>query len=78
MTDPGDGPEDIEFREERRRSVMLFFATFGCVYLVYGFQWAGGNPLTEPEPAWAALQFSVALMAILLSHEMENRLLSRR
>ena len=72
MTDPGDGPEDIEFREERRRSVMLFFATFGCVYLVYGFQWAGGNPLTEPEPAWAALQFSVALMAILLSHEMAH------
>ena len=50
----------------------LFFATFGCVYLVYGFQWAGGNPLTEGDAAWAALQFSVALMAILLSHEMAH------
>lgn len=72
MTDPGDGPAELGFREERRRSVALFFATFACVYLVYGFQWAGGNPLTEADAAWSALQFSVALMAILLSHEMAH------
>ena len=77
MTDPGGGPEETEFREERRRSVALFAATFACVYLVYGFQWTGGNPLTEPEAAWAALQFSVALMAILLSHEMAHYWVAR-
>lgn len=72
MTDPGDGPEKSESKGERRRSVALFFATFACVYLVYGFQWTGGDPLSEPDAAWAALQFSVALMAILLSHEMAH------
>ena len=39
--DPGDGPEKSESKGERRRSVALFFATFACVYLVYGFQWTG-------------------------------------
>ena len=72
MTDPGDDPEKSESKGERRRSVALFFATFACVYLVYGFQWTGGDPLSEPDAAWAALQFSVALMAILLSHEMAH------
>ena len=72
MTDLGDGPTELESRAERRRSVALFAATFACVYLVYGFQWAGGNPLTEADAAWAATQFAVALMAILLSHEMAH------
>ena len=44
IDDPGDGPEKSESKGERRRSVALFFATFACVYLVYGFQWTGGDP----------------------------------
>ena len=72
MTDPGDGPEESEFKGERR-SVALFFATFAiAVYLVYPAFNGRGEILGRPDAAWAALQFSVALMAILLSHEMAH------
>ena len=72
MTEPSGEASTKDFRAEQRRSVLLFFATFACVYLVYGYQWTEGSPLTDPQSAWAATKFSVALMAILLSHEMAH------
>jgi membrane-associated protease RseP (regulator of RpoE activity) len=72
LTEPSGEANTRDFKAEQRRSVLLFFATFACVYLVYGFQWTDGNPFTDPQTAWAATKFSVALMAILLSHEMAH------
>lgn len=60
------------------RSVIMFFLTLGSVYLVYGFQWTGGNPLTDASIAWESLQFSTALMTILLCHEMGHYLIAKR
>jgi len=63
---------------EKRIAVVLFVATLVCVYLVYGFQWFGRNPLTDGEAAWASAKFAVALMAILLAHEMGHFIVARR
>ena len=60
------------------RSVVMFVLTLGSVYLVYGFQWTVGNPLTDGQTAWESLQFSVALMTILLCHEMGHYLVAKR
>jgi len=60
------------------RSTIMFFLTLGSVYLVYGFQWTGGSPLTDPSVAWESIQFSVALMTILLCHEMGHYLVAKR
>jgi membrane-associated protease RseP (regulator of RpoE activity) len=57
--------------------VLLFVATFASVFLVYGFQWMGANPLTDAEAAVGSAQFSIALMAILLSHEMAHYWVAR-
>jgi len=57
---------------EQRRAVLLFVATFFSVYAVYGFQWAGSNPFTDADAAWASTKFAVALMSILLAHEMAH------
>ena len=57
---------------EQRRAVLLFVATFFSVYAVYGFQWAGSNPFTDLDAAWASTKFAVALMSILLAHEMAH------
>jgi membrane-associated protease RseP (regulator of RpoE activity) len=57
--------------------VLLFVATFASVYLVFGFQWMGANPLVDAEAAVGSAQFSVALMAILLSHEMAHYWVAR-
>ena len=60
-----------------RRSVLLFFITLCSVFLVYGFQWTNGNPLTDPVIAWQSGQFAVALMSILLCHEMGHYWVAR-
>lgn len=57
--------------------MLLFVATFLSVFLVYGFQWMGTNPLTNVESAVGSAQFAVALMAILLSHEMAHYWVAR-
>jgi len=57
--------------------VLLFLATFASVFLVYGFQWMGANPLVDKEAAVGSAQFSIALMAILLSHEMAHYWVAR-
>ncbi len=77
MTDPGDPPSVNEDQQERRRSTLLFVCTFVCVFLVYGFQWTPGNPLTDSDSALASLQFATALMAILLAHEMAHYWVAR-
>lgn len=72
------GPEnEAETPHEQRRSVVLFVATFACVFLVYGFQWTGSNPLTDAESAAASAKFAGALMAILLAHEMAHYWVAR-
>lgn len=60
------------------RSAVMFVLTLCSVYLVYGFQWTLGNPLTDAKTAWDSLQFSVALMTILLCHEMGHYLVAKR
>lgn len=65
-------------RSETLTSVGLFFATLGSVYLVYGFLWTGGNPLTEADAAVKAASFAGTLMAILLAHEMGHWIVARR
>jgi membrane-associated protease RseP (regulator of RpoE activity) len=57
---------------EQRKAVLLFLATFACVFSVYGFQWAGSNPFTDGDAAWASAKFAIALMSILLAHEMAH------
>lgn len=52
------------------RSVVMFIITTCSVYLVYGFQWANGNPLQDVGVAWESAQFAMALMTILLCHEL--------
>ena len=52
--------------------MLLFVATFVSVYAVFGFQWLGANPFTDKDAAVGSTQFAVALMAILLSHEMAH------
>ena len=60
------------------RSAVMFVLTLCSVYLVYGFQWTVGNPLTDAQTAWDSLQFSVALMTILLCHEMGHYLVAKK
>ena len=60
------------------RSAVMFILTLCSVYLVYGFQWTVGNPLTDAQTAWDSFQFAVALMTILLCHEMGHYLVAKR
>lgn len=70
--------QDPPDRRERRTAIALFFATLLSVYLVYGYTWAGGDPLSDPETAGQSAQFAVALMGILLAHEMGHYLVALR
>ncbi len=74
---PGTDPLETTAAEQRR-AVVLFIATLICVFMVYGFQWHGSNPLTDLDSAWASAKFSFALMAILLAHEMGHYIVARR
>lgn len=77
ITRPGTDPLATSPRE-KRTAVVLFLATLASVYLVYGFQWFGRNPLTDGESAIASAKFAVALMTILLAHEMGHFIVARR
>ena len=55
---------------EWTKSWLMFALTLCSVFLVYGYQWAGGNPLTDLEIAWSSFQFASTLMLILLAHEL--------
>ncbi len=55
----------------------MFLLTLASVYLVFGYQWMGGDPLRDPETAWGSAKFAGALMTILLCHEMGHYLVAR-
>ena len=59
-------------------AVVLFLATTFTCFMVYGTQWAAGDPLTDPEVAADSARFAFGLMAILLAHEMGHYLVARR
>lgn len=71
-------PPPAPSRRDSLVAVALFFATLGCVFLVYGHQWAGGDPLTDAAIAWDSARFAVGLMSILLAHEMGHYVVARR
>lgn len=71
-------PDDLEARRERRNAVLLFVATLFSVYLVYGYNWAGGDPLSDPKVAADSARFALTLMGILLAHEMGHYLVALR
>lgn len=62
---------------QRRRAIGMFLLTLLSVYLVFGYQWMNGDPLSEAETAWGSLKFAATLMAILLAHEMGHYLVAR-
>ena len=70
-------PQALE-KTQIRKSVLMFLVTFCSVFLVYGFQWTSGNPLTEPEIAWESIQFAAGLMGILLCHEMGHYVVAKK
>ena len=76
MTRLGSGR--LEDKKNRRISVALFAATLASLYLTYGFQWTSGNPLTDPQVALDAAYYSLALITILLAHEMAHYVTARR
>ncbi len=58
--------------------MLLFGATLVSVYLVYGYQWAGGDPLADAGTARQSALFAGGLMAILLAHELGHYVVARR
>lgn len=58
-------------------AVLLFVATTFTCFMVYGVQWAGGDPLSDPRVAGESLRFAGGLMAILLAHEMGHYIVAR-
>lgn len=60
------------------RCVVMFILTLCSVYLVYGYQWSGGDPLLDPKSAVESFIFSSCLMFILLSHELGHYIVARR
>jgi len=60
------------------RCVALFCATLVSVYFTYGWMWSAGDPLGDGETIQESATFAVALMGILLAHEMAHYLVARR
>ena len=77
MSNKSGVEEDLE-SPNIARSAVMFTLTLCSVYLVYGFQWTVGNPLTDAQTAWDSFQFAIALMTILLCHEMGHYLVAKR
>lgn len=63
---------------DRLVAVGLFMLTLLSVYWVYGTQWMGGSPFSDPAVAAGSARFAAGLMAILLAHEMGHYLVARR
>lgn len=55
----------------------MFLLTLASVYLVFGYQWVGGDPLRDGDVAWESFKFSATLMSILLAHEMGHYWVAR-
>ena len=64
-------------RKELLRALGLFILTFGTVFFVYGYQRIGGDPLHDITVAKQSFAFSVALLTILLCHEMGHYLVGK-
>lgn len=84
-TEPGGSEERPRARPRRESdldgnpvvAVLLFAATTFTCFMVYGVQWAGGDPLSDPGIAADSLRFAGGLMAILLAHEMGHYIVAR-
>lgn len=61
----GDGPTAAE--RERRIAIALFVATGACVFLVH---WLGWQRELSATTAWGSARFSVALLFVMLCHEL--------
>ncbi len=66
-----------ETTKDRLVSTGLFLLTLLSVYWVYGTQWMGGSPFSDPEVAAGSARFAAGLMGILLAHEMGHYLVAR-
>ncbi|MEC8423108.1 MAG: site-2 protease family protein, partial [Myxococcota bacterium] len=89
MTDPGIGPgvppvawpagrpPPPSARELVRAVALLILTTASC-WWTYGTFWSGGDVFADPQLARDALQYALALMGILLAHEMGHWVVARR
>lgn len=66
-----------ESTKDRLVSIGLFLLTLLSVYWVYGTQWMGGSPFSDPAVALGSARFAAGLMGILLAHEMGHYLVAR-
>lgn len=89
MTDPGTGPggpppswpvrpPPPPSARELTRAVALFVLTTVSCWWTYGSFWSGGDVFADPALARDALQYALALMGILLAHEMGHWVVARR
>ena len=60
------------------RCIALFCATLVSVYFTYGWMWTAADPLSDAATVRESATFAVALMAILLAHEMGHYVVARR
>ena len=89
MTDPGTGPggpppawpvrpPPPPSARELTRAIALFVLTTASCWWTYGSFWSGGDVFSDPALARDALQYALALMGILLAHEMGHWVVARR
>ena len=64
-------------KRELLKAVILFVITFFSVFLVYGYQRLGGDPLRDFQVAQQSFAFAGSLLLILLCHEMGHFLVGR-
>jgi membrane-associated protease RseP (regulator of RpoE activity) len=76
-----EAPQPVEIPQQARPrvwiNVLLFFGTV-LTTLLAGTVLAEANPFAHPELIYKGIPFSVALMSILLSHELGHYLMSRK
>ena len=65
-------------RRELTRAIALLVLTTASCWWTYGTMWSGGDVFSDPDLARKALQYALALMGILLAHEMGHWLVARR
>lgn len=89
MTDPAHGPGAPQASwpvrpppppsaRELTRAVALFVLTTVSCWWTYGSFWSGGDVFADPQLARDALEYALALMGILLAHEMGHWVVARR
>jgi len=62
----------------RAISIGLFIVTLICVFWVYGTNWMGGSPFSDPAIARGSARFALGLMTVMLAHEMGHYFVARR